>query len=104
MRNIYRIFLEVNPGRALIHSIDQSMLLFKADTNWRYMMNLDIRLPIACLFSIIGLLLMGYGLLSPDAAVKCVFVNVNLVWGGVMLAFAVVLYIAAKWAQRREGE
>lgn len=66
-------------------------------------MNLDIRLPIACLFSIIGLLLIGYGLLSPEVSMNGnVPVNINLVWGGVMLAFAAVLYVAAKWAQRRE--
>ncbi|PYV44711.1 MAG: hypothetical protein DMG06_05325 [Acidobacteria bacterium] len=67
-------------------------------------MNLDVRLPIACLFLIVGLLLVGYGILHPhpEVTVKPGF-NVNLCWGSVMVLFAIALWAGAKWSRRRKG-
>ena len=61
-------------------------------------MNLDIRLPIGMLFSLLGLLLSGYGLVS-DAAVyrRSLGHNVNLGWGLAVLAFGLVFL----WLGRR---
>jgi hypothetical protein len=51
-------------------------------------MGLDIRLPIGLMFSLIGLLLTGYGLTTPAALYKCSLgINVNLWWGLVLIVF-----------------
>ncbi|MDB4947813.1 MAG: hypothetical protein JWM27_462 [Gemmatimonadetes bacterium] len=54
-------------------------------------MNLDIRLPIGMLFTLLGLLLTGYGLTS-DASVyqRSLGHNLNLSWGLVVLVFGAV--------------
>ena len=54
-------------------------------------MGLDIRLPIGGLFSILGVLLVGYGLLSdPGIYVRSLGINVNLWWGVALLVFMLV--------------
>jgi hypothetical protein len=57
-------------------------------------MNLDIRLPIGGLFTLMGLLLTGYGLLSgSEQYARSLGHNINLSWGLVVLVFgAVFLY------------
>ena len=54
-------------------------------------MNLDIRLPIGGLFTLLGLLLTGYGLMG-DASIyrRSLGHNVNLAWGLVVLAFGLL--------------
>ena len=60
-------------------------------------MNLDLRLPIGLMFSIFGAMLTVYGFVSGDAIYsRSLGINVNLWWGlvllvfgGVMLAFAI---------------
>jgi len=49
-------------------------------------MGLDIRLPLGLLFTLIGALLCGFGLLSDPAIYqRSLGLNVNLIWGTVML-------------------
>ena len=51
-------------------------------------MGLDIRLPIGLMFSVIGALLLVYGLYSDPAIYqRSLSINVNLVWGFVLLVF-----------------
>jgi len=53
-------------------------------------MGLDLRLPIGLMFSLIGVLLVGYGAATAsDTALYqgSLGLNVNLAWGGVLLAF-----------------
>lgn len=61
-------------------------------------MNLDIRLPIGGLFTLMGLLLTGYGLFADHAIYeRSLGHNVNLGWGVVVLAFGLVfLYLGRK--------
>jgi hypothetical protein len=55
-------------------------------------MRLDLRLPIGLMFTIIGLLLAGFGLVSDQAIYRrSLGVNVNLWWGLVLLAFGVAM-------------
>jgi len=55
-------------------------------------MGLDIRLPIGGLFSILGVLLAGYGLTSDRAIYeRSLGINVNLWWGVALLVFGVVM-------------
>jgi hypothetical protein len=65
------------------------------------LLGLDIRLPIALLFLLLGAFLMGYGFLGPAPSniVRPPF-NVNLAWGVVMTLFGAIL-LAAAWAGRR---
>ena len=67
-------------------------------------MNLDLRLPIGLLFSIIGVMLIGYGLVSdPAIYARSVGININLWWGVVQLAFGLVMLGLALRASRRAG-
>ncbi len=65
---------------------------------------LDLRAALAALFAVLGLLLGGYGLATRDDAALYVpsgQVNINLRWGGVMLAFAVIVRLLMFVADRR---
>ena len=65
-------------------------------------MNLDLRLPIGLMFSIIGALLTVFGLVSDDAIyTKSLGINVNLWWGLVLLAFGLVMLGFANRARNR---
>jgi hypothetical protein len=61
-------------------------------------MNLDLRLPLGLMFSIVGLLLTAWGLLSDDEIYqRSLGINVNLWWGLVLLVFgSVMLWFAMK--------
>lgn len=55
-------------------------------------MNLDIRIPIGLLFAMLGGLLIWYGLTSnPAVYARSLGVNINLVWGGVLLVFGLAM-------------
>ena len=63
-------------------------------------MKLDLRLPIGLMFSIIGALLVVFGLASDPAIYeRSLGLNVNLWWGVVLLLFGLVML----WLVRREG-
>jgi hypothetical protein len=56
-------------------------------------MGLDLRLPIGLLFVILGALLAVFGLttLNSDIYGRSLDININLIWGLVMLAFGVLM-------------
>ena len=55
-------------------------------------MRLDVRVPVGLMFAIMGALLAGYGLLGDQSIyARSLGVNINLVWGLVMLATAACL-------------
>lgn len=63
-------------------------------------MPIDVRLPISGLFLAVGLLLVGYALIqgvSTDAG------KLNLIWGGIMVLFGLVLGYYGARAERRIG-
>ena len=55
---------------------------------------LDIRAPIGGLFTLLGLMLAGYGLVASARAASGT--NVNLWWGVVMTAFGVMMLFLAR--------
>lgn len=68
-------------------------------------MGLDIRLPIGALFSILGVLLAGYGLAS-NAAIyeRSLGINMNLWWGVALLVFGLVmLFFGRRGSANGEG-
>jgi membrane protein implicated in regulation of membrane protease activity len=67
---------------------------------------LDVRLPIGGLFTVLGLLLAGYGVATagdPALYARSLSVNVNLWWGLVMLVFGLLLLWGAARARRRRS-
>ncbi len=64
-------------------------------------MRLDVRFPIGGMFTIIGAMLVIYGLVSPAAVYeRSLGINVNLWWGLVLLVFGLVMLAFAVRAMR----
>lgn len=64
-------------------------------------MLLDLRFPMGLLFSVLGLLLAGYGLLSDPAVYEASLgINLNLWAGTAILAFGLVM-LGGAWRQAR---
>lgn len=61
-------------------------------------MNFDLRLPIGILFTIYGVILIGYGFISDKAIYTehSLGININLVWGAVLLAFGVLMLFLSR--------
>jgi hypothetical protein len=60
-------------------------------------MRLDVRLPIGLLFSIFGILLVLFGAFSDQALYeRSLGINVNLIWGVVLLAFGAVMLVLGR--------
>jgi hypothetical protein len=65
-------------------------------------MNLDLRMPIGLIFTIFGVMLTLYGLVSDNAIyARSLGVNVNLWWGLVLLVFGLVMLAFAIRAVRQ---
>ena len=64
------------------------------------MEGLDIRAPIGGLFTLLGVMLAGYGLVAGSRTVSDVapVTNVNLWWGLVMLLFGIIMLVLARRA------
>jgi drug/metabolite transporter (DMT)-like permease len=68
-------------------------------------MQLDIRIPIGLLFGILGVILLVYGAVTHGSAMyyKSFDINVNLVWGAVLVFFsAVMLSLAWRAGRKRD--
>ncbi len=65
-------------------------------------MKLDVRWPIGGMFSLIGMLLVIYGMVSnPALYERSLGINVNLWWGLVLLVFGLIMLALAYRAHRR---
>jgi hypothetical protein len=59
-------------------------------------MGVDIRVPIGLMFSVFGVILAAYGLLSDRAIyARSLGININLAWGVVLLAFGTSMLLFA---------
>ena len=64
-------------------------------------MNLDVRLPIGMMFTVFGVMLTGFGLVSDDAIyARSLGINMNVRWGLVLLAFGLIMLAFAARAER----
>jgi hypothetical protein len=62
-------------------------------------MRLDIRRPIGLLFSIFGLLLIGFGAISDKAIYqRSLGININLWWGTALLVFGLTMVALSRRA------
>ena len=69
-------------------------------------MGLDIRWPIGLMFSIVGFLLVVYGLLTgsnPELYRRSLDINVNLYWGMPLVVFGLAMLLLAWRGSRRNG-
>jgi hypothetical protein len=57
-------------------------------------MGLDIRWPIGLMFTLIGVLLTAFGAIKKSDSMS-LDININLVWGVVLLAFGVLMLLGA---------
>jgi multisubunit Na+/H+ antiporter MnhG subunit len=61
-------------------------------------MGVDIRIPIGLMFTILGLLLAIFGLLSDSSIYqRSLGINVNLIWGVLLTVFGIIML----WMGRR---
>ena len=69
-------------------------------------MGLDIRWPIGIMFTLIGLLLTVTGALAkPESYQRSLDININLIWGIVLLVFgAFMLIMAMRGAKASAGQ
>ena len=61
-------------------------------------MGLDIRWPIGLMFSLLGVLLTGYGAFNRAGSITKIDgqdININLIWGVVLLVFGVLMLLGA---------
>lgn len=64
-------------------------------------MGLDIRLPIGMMFTVIGALLAGYGMIADKAIfVRSLGINIDLIWGAALLVFGLAFVITGRRATR----
>jgi len=60
-------------------------------------MGLDLRIPIGALFTALGLVLVIYGATSdPAIYARSLGINVNLIWGCVLLVFGLAMLAASR--------
>ncbi len=67
-------------------------------------MNLDLRIPMGLMFSIVGVILTAFGAATNnDAALyaKSMGINANLWWGIVLLIFGQIMFHMGRRRQRR---
>jgi hypothetical protein len=64
-------------------------------------MGLDIRMPLGLIFLALGGIMTVYGVATRGSSMYALAmgVNLNLVWGAVMVLFGLVMVIAAKRAR-----
>jgi arginine exporter protein ArgO len=66
-------------------------------------MPFDLRLPIAFMFGIFGLILVAVGIFGgPDLSQKSLGIDMNLWWGLVLLAFSALMFGSWKWQNRKK--
>ena len=61
-------------------------------------MGLDIRIPLGLIFLITGGMMTLYGLFTRGSAIyaKSLDINLNLIWGAVMLVFGLVMFVVGR--------
>lgn len=66
-------------------------------------MGLDIRVPIGLMFTVFGVLLVSFGVLSDKAMYqRSLGININVAWGLVLLAFGAVMLLLGMRKQKAQ--
>lgn len=67
-------------------------------------MNLDLRIPMGLMFSLVGIILTGFGAATwgnTELYARCLGINANLWWGIVLLVFGQIMFQFGRRSQRR---
>lgn len=66
-------------------------------------MNLDLRIPMGLMFTIVGAMMSIFGFFTRGSAIyqRSAGVNINLIWGIVMLVFGVMMFMLGRRADKR---
>ena len=68
-------------------------------------MNLDLRIPMGLMFSLVGVILAAFGLATrtdPTLYARSLGINVNLWWGLVLLLFGQVMFHVGRRAHQQQ--
>ena len=69
---------------------------------WQDTMGIDIRLPIGLMFTVLGVMLTVYGCISnPAIYARSLRINVNSMWGVVLLIFGALMLALGARSHRR---
>lgn len=65
-------------------------------------MKLDLRIPLGLMFTIVGLILSIFGAATRGSAIyqQSAGMNINLIWGVVMLVFGVIMFLLGRHADQ----
>jgi hypothetical protein len=69
-------------------------------------MGLDIRIPLGLVFLIIGGMMGIFGIFTNGNAVmyeKSLGMNINLIWGSIMFAFGLIMFLLGKFSKPHEA-
>ena len=66
-------------------------------------MNLDLRIPMGLLFTIVGAIMTVFGLFTRGSVIyeRSASININLVWGLVMLVFGLTMFLLGRASDKR---
>lgn len=66
-------------------------------------MNLDLRIPMGLMFLIVGIILSLLGLFTRGSVIyeRSAGMNINLIWGVVMLVFGLVMFLLGRANDKR---
>lgn len=66
-------------------------------------MNLDLRIPMGLMFTIVGALMSLFGFFTRGSEIyeRSAGLNINLIWGLVMLVFGVTMFVLGRRADKR---
>jgi multisubunit Na+/H+ antiporter MnhG subunit len=66
-------------------------------------MNLDLRIPMGLLFTLVGAIMSIYGFFTRGSAIyeRSDGMNINLSWGLIMLVFGVIMYTLGRRSDKR---
>jgi hypothetical protein len=66
-------------------------------------MNLDLRIPMGLLFTIVGAMMSIFGFLTRGSVIyeRSAGMNINLIWGLVMLVFGITMFLLGRRADTR---
>ena len=66
-------------------------------------MNLDLRIPMGLMFSIVGAIMGIFGLFTRGSQIyeKSAGMNINLIWGAIMLLFGLIMFLLGRVSDKR---
>jgi MFS family permease len=69
-------------------------------------MSLDLRIPMGLMFTIVGAILTVYGLVTHGSAIyaRSAGMDINLIWGVVMLVFGLTMFLTGRYSDRHPKE